>query len=66
MNQCYLEDQFEYLMTIMLECPDAVTRLNIAILVKFMMQRLKIKERNILMENEVEQIEFVSQIDQSL
>lgn len=50
MNLCYLEDNFEYLLMIMLECPDAVARLNVAILIKFILGKLKIKEKDILYE----------------
>jgi hypothetical protein len=60
MNQCYLEDNFEYLLMIMLECPDAVARLNVALLVKFILNKLKVKERDILYDTQKEEIEYTT------
>jgi hypothetical protein len=56
MHQCYMEDNFEYLLMIMLECPDAVARLNVAILIKFILNKLKVRERDILYE--VQRVEY--------
>lgn len=36
----------------MLECPDAVARLNVSILIKFIINKLKVKEKDILYEME--------------
>ena len=58
MNQCYLEDNFEYLLNIMLECPDAVARLNLSILIKFIISRLKIKEKAILYDVTKEEVTY--------
>jgi hypothetical protein len=58
MNQCYQEDMFEYLLNIMLECPDPVARMNVSILVKFIINRLKLKERDILYEVQREEITY--------
>jgi len=42
----------------MLECPDQVARMNVSILVKFMINRLKLKEKDILYETVKEEVSF--------
>lgn len=46
------EDNGDYLMTLLLECPDAVSRFNIATLIKHVINVLKLKEKDILLEFE--------------
>ena len=58
MNQCYQEDMFEYLLNIMLECPDPVARMNVSILVKFIINRLKLKEKDILYDVSREEVTY--------
>ena len=65
MSQCYDEDNFEYLLSTMLDCPDHVTRVNVCLLMKFILTKLKIKEKAILYEMQKEEITCVSTHDQS-
>jgi hypothetical protein len=48
-----------------LDCPDNVTRVNICLLVKFILTKLKIKERAILYDMHKEEIICVNTTDQS-
>lgn len=41
-----LEDDGDYLMEILLDCPDTVSRVHVGILVKFLMNKLKIIEED--------------------
>ena len=63
MKQCYEEDNFEYLLTVMLECSDTISRLNVCILVKFIITKLKFKEKDILYLYDKEEITYASQSD---
>ena len=63
LNQCYLEDNFEYLFTVMLECPDSISRLNICMLVKFVLTKLKLKEKDYLYEVVKEEVKQVNDQD---
>jgi hypothetical protein len=45
----------------MLECPDSITRLNVTNLVKFIILKLKVKEKDILYDTTKEEVEYRSQ-----
>ena len=49
---------FEYLLNIMLECPDPVARMNVSILVKFIINRLKLKEKATLYDVSREEVTY--------
>ena len=57
MEQCYQEDNYDYLLVLLLECPDAVARLNIANLLKYILNQLKLREKDILYDKETITIE---------
>jgi len=58
-----LEDNFEYLFTVMLECPDSISRLNICMLVKFVLTKLKLKEKDQLYDVVKEEVKQVNDQD---
>lgn len=51
MNQC-LQDDGLYLIELILECPDVVTRTNVSTLLKYILSTLKVVEKDYLYETE--------------
>ena len=56
MEQCLKEDGGNYLMELLLECPDTVARTNVAILMKYVLNRLKVLEKDRLYETQSEEM----------
>ena len=52
LNTWFERDGFEFLFALLLECPDARTRGNVAALLKYVLVTLKMKEREYLYEAE--------------
>ena len=52
LQACYDEDQWAYLMEVLLECTDAQARLHVGALLKSIVNRLKLHEKAILFEQE--------------
>jgi DNA-binding phage protein len=46
MQECLNEDNGDYLMDLLLECPDSVARANVATLLKYVINRLKVLEKD--------------------
>lgn len=55
MRQCLDQDDGNYLLELLLECPDVVSRSNIANLLKYVVNTLKVSEKDYLYE--IEKIE---------
>jgi len=52
MQQCFKDDNGDYLMDLLLECPDAFARFNIANILTYVLNRLKVFEKDRLYEME--------------
>ena len=52
MEQSLREDNGNYLMELLLECTDLTARMNVATLMKYILNRLKVLEKDILYETE--------------
>lgn len=52
MKECQEQDDGQYLLELLLECPDVVTRTNVAALLKYVVNTLKISEKDHLYETE--------------
>jgi hypothetical protein len=48
LNMLLVEDKGEYLMQLLLECPDPTVRFNVAFLLKHILNTLKIQEKDFL------------------
>ena len=57
MDQCMKEDNGDYLLELMLECPDNTARPLVGALLKFVLNRLKLMEQDKLYENESFEVE---------
>lgn len=52
MEECFKEDNCNYIFEILLECSDSTARLHVANLIKFLINKLKIIEKDKLYETE--------------
>jgi hypothetical protein len=59
MEQCFKEDNCNYLIEILLECSDSTARTHVANLLKFVLNKLKMMEKDSLYETET--VEFEGQ-----
>lgn len=50
LSQCFQDDDCQYLLEILLECTDSTARLHVSSLVKFILSKLKISEKDYLFE----------------
>lgn len=56
MQQCFKDDNGDYLMDLLLECPDAFARFNIANILTYVLNRLKVFEKDRLYDMETVEV----------
>lgn len=59
LEQCFKEDNCNYLIEILLECTDSTARLYVGNLLKFILNKLKIMEKDKLYD--IERVEIVNE-----